>query len=113
MKINVKAVIAGNASWSEPVQCRIEIRDVSLMDAASELVTYRETILDEASESKPCFVEFDIPDDLLNKRSLEIWGHLSMNRSERILKGDYITTVSYPLKSSDRDSTIMIKLYQV
>jgi len=113
MLINIKVFTRKKAIWAKPALCRIEIRDVGLEDAPADILAVHDIMINELSETEPYITSIEIPDELVKNKSLAVWGHLSVNASERIQSGDLITTSSFPIARNVSEDDLSVELKPV
>lgn len=78
---------------------RVELRDVSLADAASVTVAAAEGHVGAAPGQPLATVELTVADV---PRDSTVWALVDVDRDGRTSKGDFLTTAAYPVRPSDR-----------
>jgi len=108
MRIEVRVVLAGRAVATDTAVCRVEIRDVSLLDAPSVTVSSARLPVSTVG-GPPWSVTLEAPEDAFDGRDLTVWAHLSMAGSEGIQPGDYLTVRAYPIMLSTCRITVELQ----
>ena len=113
MKIEVEVLLREQIPLPKTAVCRVEVRDVSLLDVSSKTInSYK------ASVTKICGITLltgllNVPDNAVVGSDLNVWAHLSLTGSKRILSGDYITMCAYPIKATVSPVRVVVELHLV
>jgi len=99
MKINVTVMLQNPVSLPDTAICRVEIRDVSLLDAPSITIESFQAPVKKLSNNVVVTVQFELSRNYLVRRDLNVWAHLSITGSKQVKVGDFITMQAYPLRN--------------
>ncbi len=110
MKVEVKVLLRNQVMLPATAMCRVEIRDVSLLDAPS--ITVCSHLLSVADKTGITVVTdlLEVPSNYPAGRHLNVWAHLSISGSERIQSGDFITVQAFPVKTDSPYTEIVVEL---
>ncbi len=113
VRVEIKVQLRHHARLLETAVCRVEVRDVTVLDApAITLKSYDAPVL-KISEQTALTVVFVLPESNTIGRDLNVWAHLSLTGVKRIQVGDYITTRAYPIKSGVSEAIVVVELQPV
>ncbi len=113
MKVEVKVKLRDSATLPETAVCRLEVRDVSLLDAPSVTVcAHKESVSAKTGETIVT-ATLDVPESDDARRDLNVWAHLSMTGEKGTRPDDYITTQSYPIRSGGSKERVSVDLQPV
>ena len=110
MKVAIRVLLQDDIDLPETAICRVEIQDVTLLDAESITVELHEAQVVRQSEHVVSSVVLDVPPEALASRDLCIHAHLSLDGDEGVQAEDYVTTQAYPLGQQDSDKFIDVEL---
>lgn len=113
MRIEVKVLLRNQVSLPETAVCRVEVRDVSLMDTPSITVCSHQAPAKEISGITLMTAMLQAPDNAIVDRHLNVWAHLSLAGSKRVQSGDYITMQAYPVRAGVPADSIAVELQPV
>jgi putative lipoprotein len=113
MKIEVKVMLRNQVLLPETAVCRVEVRDVSLLDAPSITVCSHQSPATKVSGITLLTEILEVPDNDLVGRNLNIWAHLSLTGSKRVQSGDYITMQAYPIITTVSAVSVVVELQLV
>ena len=96
----------------DTARLRVEVRDVSLLDAPSVTLCSRDLTQLSVDGKVLATLELEVPagDE---HRTLNVWAHLSLSGEEQIKKGDFLTTRAYPIKRGANSDYVTIELQQI
>ena len=113
MKVKVKVLLRDQLSLPETAVCRVEVRDVSLLDAPSITLCSYQRPATRISGITVVSATLEVPDRDLVGRHLNVWAHLSLTGSKRVQTGDYITMQAYPVRTTASTDSVVVELYLV
>ncbi len=94
MIVKVKVQLRNQVSLPETAVCRVEIRDVTLLNDTSVMVCSHQSRDMEKSGITLLSEMLEVPDDKnLVGRDLNVWAHLSLIGSKRVQSGDLTSLV--------------------
>ena len=88
---------------------RVEARDTTLADAPAETVSTAESVVRGQRGSWLDTLELDVP---RLPGQCTIWAHVDVDRDGRVSRGDFVTTVSYPVPPGG-DARVAVRVRQV
>jgi len=113
MKVKVKVLLRNQVSLPETAVCRVEVRDVSLVDAPSITVCSHQVPVKKISGITLLIEELEVPNNNIVGRNLNVWVHLSLTGSKQVQSGDYITTQAYPISATVSAVSVVVELQPV
>ena len=113
MQVTITVILALKIALPATATLYVEVRDVSLLDALSITICTHVSSIEKIEEGgRVQTINFDVPAGD-KKRSLSVWGHLSMKGSKTIEKEDFLTTQSYPVNEDVPNDNITIHLQRI
>lgn len=97
MKVEVEVILRNQVSIPINAKCKVEIRDVSLLDAPSKTICSHQSRVTEISGVSLLNETLEFSEVDIGAHNLNVWAHLSLSGTDRIQAGDYITMQAYPL----------------
>jgi hypothetical protein len=92
---------------------RVEVRDVTAVDAASITVAAVDDVVRGELGSWLTTVELEVPGPVAG-RDLTVWAHARTSaRTRGVRPGDYITTRSYPLTEGSEEQSLTVTVNRV
>lgn len=113
VKVEIKVVLRHPVSLPETAVCRVEVRDVTLLNASAITLKSYEAPIWEISNQTVLTVDFVLPESDTIGRDLNVWAHLSLTGEKQIQAGDYIATRAYPIKSDVSEDFVVVELQPV
>ena len=113
MRVKVKVLLRNQVSLPDAAVCRVEVRDVSLLDAPSVTVCSHQAPATKISGITLLTEILEVPDNDLVGRHLNVWAHLSLTGSKRVQSGDYITMQAYPIRAAVSTVSVVVELQPV
>ena len=113
MELAVEIVAAVGTDIPADATCRVEVRDVTLQDAPS--VTLEAVTIPVGGKAPTMMVRATFNPDTSRpeRRDLTVWAHLSMDGTDRVTPGDYLTTQAYPVPRDAEKAAIQVDLRKV
>jgi putative lipoprotein len=97
----------------ETARLFVEVRDVSLADAAAVTLAARVLPAHALSPAgKSVQLTFDLAPPAGNRR-LNVWAHLSISGTRTREQGDFLTTRAYPVDEEKEDEHVTIELQKI
>lgn len=113
MRVTVAVILPSGGSFPVTARLYVEIRDVSLLDAPSITLCARESSLKTAQNGGVlATLDFNVPEGE-KRRTLNVWGHLSLSGNKKIAQGDFLTTQAYPVNQEVTHDHIAIELQRI
>ncbi|MEK7748231.1 MAG: hypothetical protein AAB300_04065 [Nitrospirota bacterium] len=113
MQIEVTVLIQGKAVFPNTAVCRVEVQDVTYLDAPSKTLSSYEGTVIGIVEKKVLTTMIEVLDQEMINLSLNVWAHLSMTGVPQINHGDYLTTVAYPLTQGVGMHKMVVELSRI
>lgn len=113
MLLTITVLLAIKVALPATATLYVEVRDVSLLDAPSITICTDVSTIEKIEEGgRVKTINFDVAAGY-KKRSLSVWGHLSIKGNKAIEKGDFLTTQSYPVNEGVPNGNITIYLQRI
>ncbi len=113
MRVEVTVLLKHRVELSKGAVCRIEVRDVTQLDAPSKTLSAYVTPVKSIAGDVVLTTHLDVVGSGALTRRLNVWARLSTTGSGRTQIGDYVTTVAYPVDPKTGDSRIVVELERV
>jgi hypothetical protein len=113
MKIEIVVVSRYPVDLTENSVCRVEIRDVLMLDESSVTLYSFEKKVSGSAGGTILTAVFDISEEKTAQCDCNVWAHLSIFGDRRVRKEDFITTRSYPIRSDVVTDRMIIELQPV
>lgn len=113
MIVDVKVMLRHPLPLREMAVCRVEVRDVTLLDARSITVDSYKAQVSTISGQTVLEVSLDVPDSDAPSRDYNVWAHLSLTGAGQVQAEDYITTCAYPVPRGVSRAQVIVELQPV
>lgn len=113
MKVKVKILLPAQASFPATAVCRVELRDVSLMDAPSVTLVSYEKPAREILRKDLLACTLEVEDSAVAGRDINVWAHLSLTNIKQIQVGDFVTEQAYPVGGAGAIVSVTLELQAV
>jgi uncharacterized lipoprotein YbaY len=113
MIVNIKVILRHQVALPEKAVCRVEVRDVTLLDACSITLGSHEAQVSKISGETVLTTLLEVPDSDTPNRDYNVWAHLSLTGEKRILANDYVTTRAYPIAQGASTADMVVELQPV
>lgn len=114
MLVEISVKVRDAIVLPDTATCRVEVRDVTYADAASETVVgHEESVAARHGAGTVLQTTLEVPSAPGDSRRLNAWAHVSMTGDRRVQRGDYLSTVAYPLDTSVDRISIEVELKRI
>lgn len=113
MQVDVRVLLLHAVNLPKPAVCRVEVRDVTYVDAPSKTVSAYQGSVARIVDGEVLRTLLEVPDAPSGTRTLNVWAHLSMTGERRVQVGDYITTAAYPIAQGVDVDQVVVELQRV
>ncbi len=113
MIVNIKVILRHELNLPEKAVCRVEVRDVTLLDARSITLSSYEAPVSRISGETVLTAPLEVPDSDTPNRDYNVWAHLSLTGAKRIQANDYVTTRAYPIAQGTSTADMVVELQPV
>ena len=113
MIVNVEVILPRQLALPETAVCRVEMRDVTLLDAGSITLASCEASVAQVAGGKLHMPRLESPDSDAPNRDCSVWAHLSLTGAQQIQADDYVTTRAYPVRPGAPATHVVVELQPV
>lgn len=113
MQVDVTVLLRHERELPKTAVCRVEVRDVTYLDAPSKTVSAHEAPVAGIVDDTVLTTRLNVPNVGFGAHSLNVWAHLSMTGAKRIQVGDYVTTAAYPINLKVSTDRVIVELHRV
>ena len=113
MEVDIEVLLRHQVTIPRTAVCRVEVRDVTLLDALSRTVCSHEVCAPRMSGQTVLTVVCTVPKSETVGRDLNVWAHLSLAGKGRVEADDYITTRAYPVVCGTSRVRVVVELEPV
>ncbi len=113
MVVEVSVMLGEAVDFPGTAVCRVEIQDVSLLDAPSVTLSALEEPVGGVVGKNVLTASLELTEPGAAVSRLNVWAQLSMTGSKQIQAEDYVTTQAYPVASGIASQQVTVVLQPV